>query len=164
MTEASGLHPDEWLLSPGLLSASPWALFSHIWIATTGYAPTSFDFIPGITPMSTLKETAIATSSYYLMILLGRKWMQSRPPFELASQFLLHNLFLSVLSGFLLLLFAEDLGPKLWKHGLYYSICGDGGWTDRLVTLYYVRSHRAARETTPCIVTKPLTELVRSTT
>ena len=72
--------------------------------------------------------------------------MQGRPAFELTSQFLLHNFFLSVLSAFLLLLFAEELMPGLWKRGMYYSICGAGGWTERLVTLYYVSSHQAARD------------------
>ena len=72
--------------------------------------------------------------------------MQGRLAFELTSQFLLHNFFLSVLSAFLLLLFAEELVPGLWKRGMYYSICGAGGWTERLVTLYYVSSHQAARD------------------
>lgn len=64
--------------------------------------------------------------------------MKRRPAFELTSLFLLHNLFLSVLSAFLLLLFVQELGPGLWKHGVYNSICGPAGWTERLVTLYYV--------------------------
>ena len=152
MIETSGLYAHSWPLSPVSFSASPWALFFRIWTATTSYPPTSFDFIPGTTPMSTAKETAIAISCYYLMILIGRKWMQSRPAFELTSQFLLHNFFLSVLSAFLLLLFAEELVPGLWKRGMYYSICGAGGWTERLVTLYYVSSHQAARDMTPYII------------
>lgn len=99
--------------------------------------------------MSTAKETVIVISSYYLIILIGRKIMRGRPAFELTSQFQMHNLFLSVLSGFLLLLFVEELGPRLWKRGIYHSICGPGGWTKRLVTLYYVRqfSHTAAPNT-----------------
>ena len=94
--------------------------------------------------MATAKGTAIAITCYYLVIYIGRTVMKSRPAFELTSHFLLHNLFLSVLSGFLLLLFAEELGPEVWKRGLYHAICGAGGWTERLVTLYYVsRPHYA---------------------
>lgn len=103
-----------------------------------GYPPTEFRFIPGTTPLSTAKETAVAITLYYMMIFYGRKAMKDRPAFELARPFLLHNLFLSVLSGFLLLLFVEELGPGVWKRGMWYSICGDGGWTERLVVLYYV--------------------------
>lgn len=88
--------------------------------------------------MSTAKETAIGLTFYYLMIFFGRRSMKSRPAFGMTSAFLLHNLFLSALSGFLLLLFVEELGPGLWKRGLHHAICGSGGWTKRLVTLYYI--------------------------
>ena len=141
MTEGSAPYPHDWSLSPKILSTSPWELFSKIWTAVTGYAPTNFIFIPGSTPLSTAKETAIVISSYYLIILIGRKIMRGRPAFELTSQFQMHNLFLSVLSGFLFLLFVEELGPRSWKRGIYHSICGSGGWTKRLVTLYYVRQY-----------------------
>ena len=109
-----------------------------MWTATLGYPPSEFRFIPGTTPLSTAKETAVAITLYYLMILYGQKAMKTSPAFELARPFLLHNLLLSITSGFLLLLFIEELGPGLWKDGIWYSICGDGGWTKRLVTLYYV--------------------------
>ena len=88
--------------------------------------------------MATARETAISITIYYLIIFYGRKVMKKRPAFELTSLFLLHNLLLSVLSAFLLLLFVQELGPGLWKHGVYNSICGPAGWTERLVTLYYV--------------------------
>ncbi|CAD6572769.1 MAG: hypothetical protein ASARMPREDX12_005440 [Alectoria sarmentosa] len=138
MSGQSTYYPPSWPLSPTTLSKSPWELFSRMWTATMGYPPTDFRFIPGTTPMSTAKETAVAITLYYMLIFYGRKTMKDRPAFELARPFLLHNFFLSMLSGFLLLLFVEELGPGLWKHGTWYSICGDGGWTDRLVVLYYV--------------------------
>ena len=138
MTGPSTSYPPNWPLSPTTLSKSPWELFSRMWTATMGYPPTDFRFIPGSTPLSTAKETTVAITLYYMMIFYGRKTMKDRPAFELARPFLLHNLFLSVLSAFLLLLFVDELGPGLWKHGTWYSICGDGGWTDRLVVLYYV--------------------------
>ena len=101
--------------------------------------------------MATGKETAVAITIYYLMIFYGQKAMRRRPAFELTSLFLLHNLFLSILSGFLLLLFIQELGPALWKHGVYNSICGPAGWTERLVTLYYVSVTR-----TPSLVSHNL--------
>ncbi|KAF6219180.1 hypothetical protein HO133_005005 [Letharia lupina] len=137
MSEGSVPYPYGSLPS-GSLQAAPWVLFDRMWTAATGYAPTSFLFIPGKTPMSTAKETAVGIAVYYLMIFFGRRAMKGRPAFELTSLFLLHNLFLSLLSGFVLLLFVEELGPGLWKHGMHHAICGSGGWTKRLVTLYYV--------------------------
>ena len=149
MSDGSAPYYHEWSISPEILSTSPWELFSKIWTAVTGYPPRNFVFIPGSTPMSTAKETTIVISSYYLILLIGRKVMKGRPACELTSQFLMHNLFLSVLSGFLFLLFVEELGPGLWKRGIYHCICGAGGWTKRLVTLYYVRrySHTTASNT-----------------
>ena len=136
MTEAGAPSLHEWWLQPGTFKVSPWELFSRIWTATTGYAPTSFLFLPGETAMATATETAIAITIYYLIIFYGRKAMKGRPAFELTSLFLLHNLFLSVLSAFLLVLFVQELGPGLWKYGVHNSICGPAGWTERLVTLY----------------------------
>ena len=127
-----------WLPSPASFDASPWKLLSRMWTAAMGYTPAQFLFIPGQTAMSTAKETAIVIALYYLMIFYGRRSMKSRPAFELTTLFLLHNLFLSILSAFLLCLFVEELGPGVWKRGIYHSICGSGGWTKRLVTLYYV--------------------------
>ena len=46
---------------------------------------------------------------------------------------------LTVISGTLLALFAEQLIPTLVRHGVFYGICSHkGGWTDELVVLYYV--------------------------
>jgi fatty acid elongase 3 len=49
-----------------------------------------------------------------------------------------HNFVLTAISGALLVLFAEQLIPTLWRHGLYENICGASGWTQPLVVLYYV--------------------------
>lgn len=140
MSEGVVPYPYGWLPS-GSFEASPWVLFDRIWTAAMGYAPTGFLFIPGETPLSTAKETAIGITFYYLMNFVCRRSMKSRQAFDLTSAFLLHNLLLSILSGFLLLLFVEELGPGLWQHGIHHAICGSGGWTKRLVTLYYVSSH-----------------------
>lgn len=53
--------------------------------------------------------------------------------------FKVHNLALSVLSGILLVLMLEQLVPMIRDNGLFHSICKrDGGWSDKLVVLYYV--------------------------
>ena len=65
--------------------------------------------------------------------------MKNRPAFKFNPLFMLHNLYLTVISGGLLVLFIEQLLPTLVRKGIYFAICDHaGGWTNRLVTLYYV--------------------------
>ena len=109
-----------------------------------GYRAEDFEIVVGNTPMTTLKETALVITSYYLLVFVGREYMRRLPPFQLKDVFLLHNLFLSLLSAALLVLFVEQLAPTVWHHGVFYSICGSGGWTQKLTTLYYVRFRYAS--------------------
>ena len=103
-----------------------------------GYPADKLDITPGATPMLTLKSTAMMLVSYYTVVLGGRELMRSRPAFKLNDLFLIHNFYLTAISGALLVLFVEQLGPTIWKQGIFFAICGDGGWTGPLVTLYYV--------------------------
>ena len=68
--------------------------------------------------------------------------MRNRQPYKLNGLFMAHNFILTVISGALLVLFAEQLIPTLWKHGLYENICGESGWTQPLLVLYYVSLFR----------------------
>jgi len=65
--------------------------------------------------------------------------MKHRQPFVLNGPFMVHNLYLTIISGSLLALFIEQLLPTLVRHGVFHSICSyEGGWTDKLVMLYYM--------------------------
>ena len=88
--------------------------------------------------MLTLRSTVMMLISYYTIVLGGRELMRSRPAMKLNDLFLIHNFYLTVISGALLVLFIEQLAPTIWKHGVFFAVCGDGGWTGPLVTLYYV--------------------------
>lgn len=67
--------------------------------------------------------------------------MRKRPAYKLNALFMIHNLYLTIISGGLLALFTEQLVPTLWRNGVFYAICDHkGGWTRPLVTLYYVRA------------------------
>lgn len=121
-----------------LLKASPWALFDRAWSTVMEYPADEFRFIPGKTPMATLKETLIGISLYYITIYTGWEFMRKRQPFKLNTLFMIHNFILTGVSGALLVLFLGQLIPSLWKHGLYNCICSQPGWTNELVTLYYV--------------------------
>lgn len=88
--------------------------------------------------MSTPTESLGMVALYVAVIFGGRQFMADRAPLKLNSLFKLHNLFLTLLSGGLLVLFLEQLIPTLWRYGVYQNICGAPGWTPQLVTLYYV--------------------------
>ncbi len=118
-----------------------WPIFARGYQAIFGYSPDDFKFRQGQTPMSTFKETVIALISYYIIIFGGRELMKHRQPFVLNGPFMIHNLYLTLISGGLLALFIEQLLPELVRNGIFHAICSyNGGWTDRLVMLYYVSS------------------------
>jgi fatty acid elongase 3 len=116
-----------------------WPIFSKAFEAVAGYPAEDFRFVPGQTPMSTLKETGIFIVIYYAIIFGGRELMRNREPFKLQKLFLIHNFYLTAISGLLLVLFIEQLLPTVVRGGVFNAIChADGGWTQPLVVLYYL--------------------------
>ncbi|KAL9100158.1 MAG: hypothetical protein Q9163_004432 [Psora crenata] len=114
-------------------------MFDAAYTKIMGFGPTEFLFVPRTTPLSTLSACATTLVTYYVTILGGREVMKGREPFKLNGLFMLHNLYLTLISGVLLALFIEQLVPTLWEHGVFYAICDQhGGWTRPLVTLYYL--------------------------
>ena len=125
---------------------SPWRVFDRVWTSAMGYPANRMDITPGAAPMLTLEETATVLIAYYTIILGGRELMRKRPGFKLNDLFLVHNLFLTAISGGLLALFVEQLVSTIWRNGIFDTICGGGGWTGQLVTLYYVRRHKVSAQ------------------
>ncbi|KAL3957621.1 hypothetical protein ACCO45_008199 [Purpureocillium lilacinum] len=116
-----------------------WPIFDKAWTAVLGYPTDEFKFVPFETPLSTLKSSAIFIVVYYIVILGGRELMRNREPFKLKTLFLIHNFYLTAISGILLALFIEQLLPTVVRHGIFYAICDhNGGWTQPLVVLYYL--------------------------
>jgi GNS1/SUR4 family len=116
-----------------------WPIFVKAYSAVMGYSPTDFKFVPGVTPISTLKETAIILGAYYAVVLGGREIMRNRKPFVINAPFMVHNFSLTAISAILLALFIEQLVPTVFRNGIFFAICDHkGGWTKELVTLYYV--------------------------
>ena len=116
-----------------------WPIFEKAWLQVRAFPPQNFRFVPGQTPMSTLKETATVLIAYYVIVLGGREVMRNREAWKFPTIWKLHNFILTAISAALLLLFVEQLLPTVVRKGVFYAICdADGGWTNRLVTLYYV--------------------------
>ncbi|KKY34365.1 putative elongation of fatty acids protein 3 [Diaporthe ampelina] len=116
-----------------------WPIFDKAWTFFAGYPVSEFRFVTGETPMSTLKETGIFVVLYYFVIFGGRELMRNREPFKLKAFFLVHNFYLTAISGILLALFIEQLLPTVVRGGIFHAICDhDGGWTQPLVVLYYL--------------------------
>ncbi|KAK4189674.1 putative elongation of fatty acids protein 1 [Podospora australis] len=116
-----------------------WPIFNKAFETVVGYPANDFRFVAGETPMSTLKETSIFIVIYYAIIFGGREYMRNREPFKLRTLFLIHNFYLTAISGILLALFIEQVLPTVVRKGIFYAICDhDGGWTQPMVVLYYL--------------------------
>lgn len=125
-------------VGPPMISLGPWSIFDKLWTGVVGYPAKDFEFTQGSTPMSTLKETLFTILLYYTVIFGGREIMRNREAFKLNTLFIIHNFYLTAISGSLLILFAQQLIPTLWSNGLYDNICGASGWTQPLTVLYYL--------------------------
>jgi len=116
-----------------------WPIFEAVFEPIVGYKPQDFRFVPGETPLSTFKTCAFTLITYYIIIFGGRELMREREAFKLNFLFKVHNFYLTAISGILLALFAEQLIPTVARKGLFFAVCDhQGGWTDKLVILYYL--------------------------
>jgi len=95
-------------------------------------------YTAGVTPLSTAPHVLATLAGYLVTIFSVRYLMTGREPFKLTLLFQAHNVVLTLGSGLLLVLIAEEIGPIYWKHGLFYSICNDDAWTPRLEFYYMI--------------------------
>jgi hypothetical protein len=122
--------------------ASLWTLLDNAYVATIAEPAADFRIVPGKIPMTTLSETFLALTTYYFVIFGGQQLMKGLPAFQLQTAFIIHNFYLTVISTGLLLLFIEQIVPTIYYEGVFFSICdARGGWTSKLVLLYYVCYH-----------------------
>ncbi|KAG0254669.1 hypothetical protein DFQ27_006719 [Actinomortierella ambigua] len=112
--------------------------FAQAYEFATGKSVDSFRFTEGVTPLSTHYEVAMWTITYFVVIFGGRQIMKNQDAFKLKNLFIIHNFLLTTASAALLALFIENLVPILARHGLFYAICNQSAWTQRLELLYYL--------------------------
>ncbi|ODV86672.1 hypothetical protein CANARDRAFT_195596 [[Candida] arabinofermentans NRRL YB-2248] len=109
--------------------------------ATNGFfKPSEFQFIENETFFSTPIPVFTAIITYYTVIFGGRYLLKlfKIKPFILNGLFQIHNLFLTILSLTLFTLMIEQLIPMIYYNGLYFAICNNGAWTQKMVCLYYL--------------------------
>lgn len=116
-----------------------WPIFEKAYETAVGYKPQDFRFVPGETPISTIKSCTAILVSYYIVIFGGRELMRGREAFKLNFLFKVHNFYLTAISAILLGLFLEQIIPTVARHGVFFAVCDHaGGWTDKMVILYYL--------------------------
>ena len=99
-----------------------------------------FNFVPGVTFLSSPYTVFPAVIVYYTVIFGGNALMKkfNVKPFVLNGLFQLHNLFLTTLSLILFLSLVEQLISQIYYNGLFYAICNENAWTQKMVVLYYL--------------------------
>lgn len=104
------------------------------------FVMSEFEFIPFKTFLSSPQQVLPIVAVYYTVIFGGNALMKkfNVKPFVLNGIFQLHNLFLTTLSLILFLSLVEQLIPQIYYHGLFYAICDESAWTQRMVVLYYL--------------------------
>jgi hypothetical protein len=104
----------------------------------TGRKAADFSFTQGVTPLSTNKEVIVSCITYFVVIFGGQFLMKNSAPMQLKFLFQTHNFLLTVASASLLLLFVEQLSPILLNNGIFYAVCNQSSWTQKLEVLYYL--------------------------
>ncbi|CAG7852288.1 Putative elongation of fatty acids protein 1 {ECO:0000250/UniProtKB:P40319} {ECO:0000250/UniProtKB:P40319}; AltName: Full=3-keto acyl-CoA synthase SPAC1B2.03c {ECO:0000250/UniProtKB:P40319}; AltName: Full=Very-long-chain 3-oxoacyl-CoA synthase 1 {ECO:0000250/UniProtKB:P40319} [Serendipita indica DSM 11827] len=92
---------------------------------------------PGVTPLSTTPVVLSVIAGYLATIFTIRYLLKDKQAYVLNTWFRAHNIVLSVGSGLLLALMAEEIGPLVWKHGFRWAICDSAAWTPRM-EFYYI--------------------------
>ncbi|KAJ2764018.1 Fatty acyl-CoA elongase/Polyunsaturated fatty acid specific elongation enzyme, partial [Coemansia nantahalensis] len=97
-----------------------------------GQDKSQWRWVNGVTPLSTWREVGIGMAVYLGAIFGIQLLMRSSKPFKLTRLTQLHNLMLTLVSLVLLVMYVEQLAPILSKGGLFYAVCSEEAWTQRL--------------------------------
>src|SRR3954467_10431560 len=84
----------------------------------------------GVTPLSTIPQVATAITIYLTTVFGLWALQKNGQPKKLNTLFQIHNVVLSGVSGLLLVLILEEIAPIIYKHGVFYALCGEGAWTE----------------------------------
>ncbi|KAI8099789.1 fatty acid elongase [Halteromyces radiatus] len=116
-------------------------LFEKAYETIVGQPASAFAFAPGVTPFASTNEVMISCVVYFVAIFGGQFLMKHLPAFKpqiLKVPFQIHNFLLTIVSGTLLLLLAEQIWPKYQQHGLFYAVCEPSSWDQKVELIYYM--------------------------
>ncbi|KAJ2081016.1 Fatty acyl-CoA elongase/Polyunsaturated fatty acid specific elongation enzyme [Coemansia sp. S100] len=116
---------------------SPDAWLTEVYKAV-GQDKSQWRWVNGESHLSTWREVGLGMVVYLGTIFGIQYLMRSRKPFKLTRLAQVHNLFLTLISLVLLILYVEKLAPILSEGGLFYSVCDVRAWTQPLELLYYL--------------------------
>lgn len=104
------------------------------------FVMSEFRFVQNETFLSSPKQVFPAIAVYYIVIFGGNALFKklNLKPLVLNGLFQTHNLLLTTLSLVLFLSLVEQLIPQIYYHGLFYAICDESAWTEKMVVLYYM--------------------------
>jgi len=116
-----------------MTSFSPFYLYNVLTDSQTAH----FKFVGGVTPLSTIREVALAIVIYLAVIFTLQFIMKFFKPLSLKNLFIAHNILLSGGSLILLLLILESIAPRLIRNGIFWGICSEELWDDKRLELYF---------------------------
>ncbi|CDK24974.1 unnamed protein product [Kuraishia capsulata CBS 1993] len=117
-----------------------WPIFDKVYAKIAGFPASEFEFVQGETFMGNFQSCALVIVLYYVIVFGGQAIIQKfdLPPRKLSVLFHIHNLLLTFGSLTLLLVMVEQLIPMVHEHGIFWSICSKGAFTQKLVAVYYL--------------------------
>ncbi|KAJ2718800.1 Fatty acyl-CoA elongase/Polyunsaturated fatty acid specific elongation enzyme [Coemansia sp. Benny D115] len=118
-----------------VLSPDAWLSAAY---SAAGYDKSQWRWVNGESYLSTWQEVGLGMVVYLGTIFGIQFLMRSHKGFKLKRAAQLHNLLLTVISLVLLVLFVEELAPIISEGGLFYAVCDQKAWTQRLEVLYYL--------------------------
>lgn len=110
----------------------------------TGEREMKFDFDK--LPFSNSLTLILVVLGYVGSIFSLQVYMKKRERIDMNMIFIIHNVFLSVLSLVLFILMLEELLPKFMTHGLVWTMCNRNAYTPSLQWLYYFNMWTKAYE------------------
>ncbi|KAI7833300.1 GNS1/SUR4 family-domain-containing protein [Kickxella alabastrina] len=122
---------------PSLVSPDYW--LNKGFILATGQSKAAWRWAPGTTFLSTQRAVLTGVVLYLTMVFGGQMIMKKvAKPIRMKRVTQLHNLTLTLISGFLLLAFLEQCLPVWRDKGFFFTICGAESWTQPMEVIYYL--------------------------
>jgi len=89
------------------------------------YLPSSFEWIPNITPFSNLLYPIFTCLAYYAIIFILWVYMKNKNGYSLSVAFTIHNIILCIWSFVMCFGMITDIIPMVQQNGIFWLVCDD---------------------------------------